>query len=70
MRSKAKMVKFGIIYGISAFGLSQLGIKEKEAKEIIDNYFTEFPKIKNYMDSTIDFAKMDTLKHFLKEKDI
>ena len=58
MRSKAKMVNFGIIYGISAFGLSQrLGIKRKEAKEIIDNYFTEFPKIKNYMDSTIDFAK-------------
>ncbi len=58
MRGKAKMVNFGIIYGISAFGLSQrLSIKRSEAKEIIDNYFTEFPKIKNYMDSTITFAK-------------
>ena len=58
MRGKAKMVNFGIIYGISAFGLSQrLSIKRGEAKEIIDNYFMEFPKIKNYMDSTITFAK-------------
>ena len=58
MRSKAKMVNFGIIYGISAFGLSQrLGVKRTEAKEIIDNYFLEFPKIKQYMDSTISFAK-------------
>ena len=58
MRIKAKMVNFGIIYGISAFGLSQrLGIKRTEAKEIIDNYFLEFPKIKQYMDSTISFAK-------------
>ena len=58
MRSKAKMVNFGIIYGISAFGLSQrLGLKRTEAKEIIDNYFLEFPKIKQYMDSTISFAK-------------
>ena len=58
MRSKAKMVNFGIIYGISAFGLSQrLGVKRTEAKEIIDNYFLEFPKIKEYMDTTISFAK-------------
>ena len=47
MRSHAKMVNFGIIYGISAFGLSQrLGIKRKEAAEIIENYFIEFPKVK------------------------
>ena len=58
MRGKAKMVNFGIIYGISAFGLSQrLNIKRGEAKEIIDNYFIEFPNIKNYMDLTIAFAK-------------
>ena len=58
MRSKAKMVNFGIIYGISAFGLSQrLGVKRTEAKEIIDNYFLEFPKVKQYMDTTISFAK-------------
>ena len=58
MRNKAKMVNFGIIYGISAFGLSQrLSIKRKEAAEIIESYFKEFPKIKNYMDSNISFAK-------------
>ena len=54
MRSHAKMVNFGIIYGISAFGLSQrLGIKRKEAAEIIENYFIEFPKVKEYMDESI-----------------
>ena len=58
MRSKAKMVNFGIIYGISAFGLSQrLGIKRKEAKEIIDSYFEKYPSIKAYMDNSISFAK-------------
>lgn len=58
MRGKAKMVNFGIIYGISAFGLSQrLDIPRKEAAEIIDNYFLQFPKIKQYMDSTINSAK-------------
>ncbi|MBD98406.1 MAG: DNA polymerase I [Verrucomicrobia bacterium] len=58
MRSKAKMVNFGIIYGISAFGLSQrLGIPRKEAKAIIDNYFIKYPKIKNYMDDSIAFAQ-------------
>ncbi len=58
MRSKAKMVNFGIIYGISAFGLAQrLNIKRKEAKEIIDNYFEKYPKIKEYMDKSIAFAR-------------
>ena len=58
MRSKAKMVNFGIIYGISAFGLSQrLGIKRTEAKEIIDSYFDKYPRIKSYMDNSISFAK-------------
>ena len=58
MRRKAKTVNFGIIYGISAFGLSQrVGISRKEAKEIIDNYFIKFPGIKDYMDSTINFAR-------------
>lgn len=58
MRRKAKTVNFGIIYGISAFGLSQrLGIPRKEAKEIIDNYFEQFPNIKKYMDDTIAFGK-------------
>jgi DNA polymerase I len=58
MRSKAKMVNFGIIYGISAFGLSQrLSIKRTEAKEIIDNYFTQYPSVKKYMDNTIELAR-------------
>lgn len=58
MRRNAKMVNFGIIYGISAFGLSQrLGIPRKEAKEIIDNYFTEYPRVKAYMDESIGFAR-------------
>lgn len=58
MRRQAKTVNFGIIYGISAFGLSQrIGISRTEAKEIIDSYFREFPGIQNYMSSTIDFCR-------------
>jgi len=58
MRRKAKMVNFGIIYGISAFGLSQrLNIPRGEAKEIIDAYWVEFPKIKQFMDDTINKAR-------------
>jgi DNA polymerase I len=58
MRRKAKMVNFGIIYGISAFGLSQrLGIPRKEAADIIDQYFRQFPGIRRYMDETIEFAR-------------
>ena len=55
MRRKAKMVNFGIIYGISAFGLSQrLDIPRKEAAEIIDAYFTQYPGVKTFMDQTIE----------------
>jgi DNA polymerase-1 len=58
MRRNAKMVNFGIIYGISAFGLSErLGIPRKEAASIIDAYFTQYPAIKTYMDSSINFAR-------------
>lgn len=58
MRRKAKMVNFGIIYGISAFGLSQrLNIPRSEAKEIIDAYWVEFPKIRQFMDDTINKAR-------------
>lgn len=58
MRRKAKMVNFGIIYGISPFGLSQrLDIPRKEAADIIEAYFTEFPAIKTYMDSVINIAR-------------
>lgn len=58
MRRKAKAVNFGIIYGISAFGLSeQLGIPRKEAAEIIDNYFNEYAGIKSFIDKAIDSAR-------------
>jgi DNA polymerase-1 len=58
MRRKAKMVNFGIIYGISAFGLSErLNIPRKEAATIIENYFIKYPLIKDYMDSAIEKAR-------------
>ncbi|MEM9340303.1 MAG: DNA polymerase I, partial [Bacteroidota bacterium] len=57
MRRRAKEVNFGIIYGISAYGLSQnLNIPRGEAQEIIDSYFKEFPNVKKYMDETIELA--------------
>ena len=57
-RRNAKAVNFGIIYGQSAFGLSQnLGIPRKEAQEIIENYFNQYPGIKKYMSDTIEFAR-------------
>jgi DNA polymerase-1 len=60
MRRKAKMVNFGIAYGISAFGLSQrLGIPRKEANEIIEQYFKQFPGIRGYMNDTIAFARKE-----------
>lgn len=58
LRRNAKMVNFGIIYGISAFGLSErLNIPRKEAAGIIDNYFMKYPRIKAYMDESIDLAR-------------
>jgi DNA polymerase-1 len=58
MRRKAKMVNYGIAYGISAFGLAQrLGIPRSEAATIIDQYFAQFPGIRKYMTDTIAFAK-------------
>lgn len=57
-RRAAKMVNFGIIYGISAFGLAErLGIARKEASDIIKSYFEEYRGIKEYMDKSIDFAR-------------
>ncbi|MDD4225550.1 MAG: DNA polymerase I [Mariniphaga sp.] len=58
MRRKAKTANFGIIYGISAFGLSQrLNIPRSEAKVLIDGYFENFPDIKDFMDKQIELAR-------------
>lgn len=58
MRRKAKTANFGIIYGISSFGLSQrLNIGRSEAKELIDGYFQNFPKIREFMDKQIELAR-------------
>ena len=58
MRRAAKAVNFGIIYGQSAFGLAEnIGVSRTEAKTIIDNYFTQYSSIKQYMDRSINFAK-------------
>ena len=59
-RSNAKAVNFGIVYGISSFGLSKdLGISRKEAKEYIDEYFKTYPSIKDYLSGLVDNAKKD-----------
>ena len=58
MRRNAKMVNFGIIYGISAFGLAErLNIPRKEAAGIIESYFQKYPQIKEYMDKSIEVAR-------------
>ncbi|MBQ9156360.1 MAG: DNA polymerase I [Eubacterium sp.] len=58
LRRNAKAVNFGIVYGISAFGLSQdLGISQKEAKEYINRYFATYPGIKAYLDGNVASAK-------------
>ncbi len=58
MRRKAKTVNFGIIYGVSAFGLAeQIGVSRTEAKELIDSYWREFPSIKKYMNDAVINAR-------------
>ena len=57
-RSNAKTVNFGIIYGVSAFGLSQqTDLNRIESKEMIDTYYRSYPKLKEYMSSQIQFAR-------------
>ena len=57
-RSKAKTANFGIIYGISVFGLAErLNVERKEAKELIDGYFENYPHVKEYMDKSIEVAR-------------
>jgi|TARA_B110000208_G_scaffold55614_1_gene72956 DNA polymerase-1 len=57
-RSNAKTVNFGIIYGVSAFGLSnQTDLSRGEAKELIDTYYSTYPKLRNYMSELVDFAR-------------
>jgi len=68
MRRKAKTANFGIIYGISVFGLAErMGVPRGEAKELIDGYFETYPQVKNYMDNAILTAKengwVETIYH-------
>ena len=57
-RSKAKTANFGIIYGITAFGLAErMGVSRTEAKELIEGYFQTYPKVKEYMNRSIEMAR-------------
>lgn len=61
MRRKAKEVNFGLIYGMEAYGLSKsLNISQKEASELIASYFSQFPKIKGFLDGVVNQAEQDT----------
>jgi DNA polymerase-1 len=58
MRRKAKEVNFGLLYGIGPYGLKiRLGISQGEAKDVIDTYFQRFPRVREYINSTLDFAR-------------
>ena len=60
VRRRAKAINFGIIYGISAFGLArQLGISRTEAQEYINAYFERYPEIKAFMEDTVSFARLN-----------
>ena len=58
LRRQAKAINFGIIYGMSPFGLSrQLGISQKMAKTYIDHYFARYPKVRDYLDQTVEESR-------------
>jgi len=60
MRRRAKIINFGILYGMSAFGLSkQLGVSRSEAKDFIEAYFARYPAVRGFMDDTLAQAKVD-----------
>ncbi|KAF0426586.1 DNA polymerase I [Pediococcus acidilactici] len=68
IRRQAKAVNFGIVYGISDYGLSQnIGISRKDAKRFIDTYFKEYPGVKKYVDSSVETARekgyVETIAH-------
>lgn len=69
MRRKAKAINFGIIYGISSYGLAkQISVSNTEAESFLRSYFTKFPEIKEFMNETIKFCKkMVMLKLYLIE---
>lgn len=68
-RSEAKSANFGIIYGISAFGLAEnTGLSRKDAKILIDNYFENYPKVKEYMDKSIQLARDNNYAITLKNR--
>jgi len=60
MRRRAKIINFGILYGMSAFGLAkQLGVARKEAKDFITAYFSRYPAVRGFMDATLEQARAD-----------
>ena len=60
MRRRAKIINFGILYGMSAFGLAkQLGVDRSEAKEFIETYFSRYPSVRGFMDATLEQARDD-----------
>ncbi len=68
-RRNAKTVNFGIIYGISGFGLSErLGISKKESDILIETYFIQYPKVKKFIDETVEFAKVHGFVETIKNR--
>ena len=66
MRRKAKEVNFGLIYGMEAFGLSKsLDIEQKEASQLIESYFSQFPEIKGFLDNIVLKATKDSFTETL-----